>query len=105
MDYSAKEKIFLNVYLFSEQVKKSTNVVILNSLDIDIKNVTFHTAEGSSIPSKDISLNVEEETATIQFDQKLPVGRTGYLHFLFQGEINDKMKGLYRSKYTGYGVF
>ena len=83
-------------------MKVSTDVVTLNSLDIDIKNVAFHTFDGNVVPSKDISLNAAQETVTISFTEKLPVGRTGYLKFVFQGEINDKMKGLYRSKDTGY---
>lgn len=77
-------------------------MVILNSVDIEIKDVSFHTLEGKLICSKNISVDVEEETVTITFMQKLTPGRSGYLRLIFQGEINDNMKGLYRSKYTGY---
>lgn len=82
-------------------VKKSTDAVTLNSVDIDISEATFNTPDGIVVHSKDISFNTEEETVTILFSEKLPVGLSGHLHLKFQGEINDKMKGLYRSKYTG----
>lgn len=41
----------------------------------------------------------EQETVTFVFDAPLPVGNAS-LHVEFSGEINDKMKGFYRSKYT-----
>ncbi|XP_031826671.1 puromycin-sensitive aminopeptidase isoform X2 [Nomia melanderi] len=82
-------------------VKKSTDIVILNSLDIDIKNVSFHGEDGLIISTKKIDISVSEETATFVFNEKLPLGKSGHLSLQFSGEINDKMKGLYRSKYTG----
>lgn len=45
------------------------------------------------------SYNVEDETATITFPETLPLGQ-GKLTLEFVGELNDKMKGFYRSKYT-----
>lgn len=54
------------------------------------------------MPSTEIVMNPAEETVKIIFPESLSIGKIGYLHFEFQGEINDKLKGLYRSKYTGY---
>ncbi|XP_051165800.1 puromycin-sensitive aminopeptidase [Leptopilina boulardi] len=82
-------------------VKNSTNVVVLNSVDIEFKSINFHTLEGKLISSKNISVDNEEETVTIEFMEKLAPGRSGYLGIKYQGIIKDNMKGLYRSKYTG----
>ncbi|XP_011304312.1 puromycin-sensitive aminopeptidase isoform X2 [Fopius arisanus] len=83
------------------EVKNSTEKVVLNSLDIDIKKVVYKNGEGASLEAKKIEVSVENETATLLFPEKLPVGKNGRLYFDFAGEINDKMKGLYRSKHIG----
>jgi hypothetical protein len=72
----------------------------LNSCDIDIKSVIYNNDIGKSIQSKEIKLDTENETMTVTFLQNLPIGKFGVLHIVFQSEINDKLKGLYRSKYT-----
>lgn len=43
-------------------------------------------------------ISPEDETITLKFKEVLPVG-DGELFFEFSGELNDKMKGFYRSKY------
>ncbi|XP_011496000.1 PREDICTED: puromycin-sensitive aminopeptidase [Ceratosolen solmsi marchali] len=86
----------LNVFI---EVIESTDSVILNSCDIDIKSVIYNNDIDKCIKSKDIKLDAENETVTITFLQKLPVGKIGFLCIEFQSEINDKLKGLYRSKY------
>ena len=53
-----------------------------------------------SFETSDINYNKEEETVTISFPSPLPLGN-GQLSIDFTGELNDKMKGFYRSKYTG----
>lgn len=82
-------------------MNESTDTIVLNSLDIDIKNVTFKNDTGNAIVAEKIDVSVADETATLTFPEKLPVSKNGTLHFNFVGEINDKMKGLYRSKYQG----
>lgn len=86
-------------------MQEPTNKVILNSTDIDINYAAFQNKNGDIISSKDIILNQVEETATIFFHENLLIGKNGHLHFKFQGKINDKLKGLYRSKYVGCDVF
>ena len=54
----------------------------------------------SAVNSSEISYDKEEETITISFASPLPLGN-GQLFMDFTGELNDKMKGFYRSKYTG----
>ena len=59
-----------------------------------------HCFSYSAINSSAISYDKEEETVTISFPSPLPMGN-GQLSMDFTGELNDKMKGFYRSKYTG----
>ncbi|XP_043289378.1 puromycin-sensitive aminopeptidase isoform X2 [Venturia canescens] len=82
-------------------VKTSTDTIVINSLEIDIKCVTFKSSEdGKELPANKITFSVNEETVTLVFPEKLPVGRVGRLSLDFVGKIDDKMKGFYRSKYT-----
>ena len=50
--------------------------------------------------SSNISHCTEDETVAVSFPSPLPVGR-GLLSLNFIGELNDKLKGFYRCKYTG----
>nr|CAD7444227.1 unnamed protein product [Timema bartmani] len=79
------------------QVKTSTNKIILNSLDLIIKSAEL-IQNGKSIKPSDIALSVEDETITLTFSEPLAIGGASLL-FDFTGELNDKMKGFYRSKY------
>lgn len=51
-------------------------------------------------PSTDITYSSSDETVTFGFSSPLPKGR-GLLSMDFTGQLNDKLKGFYRSKYTG----
>lgn len=53
----------------------------------------------SAVDSSEISYDKDEETVTISFPSPLPVGKC-QLYLDYTGELNDKMKGFYRSKYT-----
>lgn len=52
--------------------------------------------------SSNILHSTEDETVAVSFPAPLPVGR-GLLSLNFTGELNDKLKGFYRCKYTGEG--
>lgn len=82
------------------QVESTTDTIVLNSLEIDIKSATFNGNDGKTISANKIELSASEETATLMFPETLPLGKSGYLNIDFVGDINDKMKGFYRSKYT-----
>lgn len=51
------------------------------------------------VEAKDISFCPEQETVTFEFSNVLQKGTEGALHVVFKGNLNDKMKGFYRSKY------
>ncbi|PVD38990.1 hypothetical protein C0Q70_01615 [Pomacea canaliculata] len=78
------------------EVKSSVKFIRLNCVDIDIKEATF---QGTSKVKGELSYDKDEENVTITFPSDLEVG-TGVLRLSFTGELNDKMKGFYRSKYT-----
>ncbi|EGI68003.1 PREDICTED: puromycin-sensitive aminopeptidase [Acromyrmex echinatior] len=92
--FSGTEKVHLNV-------ETSTDTIVLNCLEINIKHASFYGNDGKIIVPVQIVLSGSEETATLVFPEALPSGKSGYLNIEFMGEINDKMKGFYRSKYTG----
>ncbi|KOB73217.1 putative Aminopeptidase N [Operophtera brumata] len=76
------------------------NDIVLNCLDLEVSNVKLEYEGGTDsvcLPSE-VKLDVADETATISFAEPLSAGEAT-LHCEFTGEINDKMKGLYRSKY------
>lgn len=88
------------IFFFFIQVVESTNTVTLNSCDITIKSAVYDDGTGKTIQAKDITTDAENETASIVFPEQLPLGKSGFIRMEYKGEINDKLKGLYRSKYT-----
>ncbi|XP_030829988.1 puromycin-sensitive aminopeptidase [Strongylocentrotus purpuratus] len=82
----------------SVQVKSSVDKVVLNCLDIVIQKAVY-TTNGQETSNASIDYSKENETATLTFPSPLAVG-SGDLALEFTGELNDKMKGFYRSKYT-----
>jgi len=88
--FSANESIQVNV-------REATNWIVLNSLDIEIKEAVFVSNNQEQIATK-IDINKKNEIAIITFENELPLGN-GNLNLCFTGEINDLMKGFYRSKY------
>lgn len=86
-------------------IVNSTNEIVLNCLDLELTHVKLLYKNGGSettINPKEVRLSTAEETATIVFDKPLEEGEAT-LYCEFTGEINDKMKGLYRSKYVTPG--
>lgn len=81
----------------SVEIFEPTSQITLNAADIDISKVTIKTSS-ADFDAKNIEFSTENETATVTFEKELPVGE-GQLNFIFNGELNDKMKGFYRSKY------
>jgi len=80
------------------KVLEPTNEIILHALDLKIEEVELKECDGS-ISKPSVTLSVEDETVTLGFDKELKIGEA-FLKFVFIGELNDKMKGFYRSKYV-----
>lgn len=66
-------------------------------MDLEINNVYLLTNGGKKLYSKSISYSTEKELSFLEFDDISPQNASLYLEF--KGELNDKMKGFYRSKY------
>jgi puromycin-sensitive aminopeptidase len=58
--------------------------------------------DGATFSSTEVLYLQELEVAHFLFSKSLPVGNAT-LEMDFTGELNDKMKGFYRSKYLGNG--
>nr|XP_058942473.1 puromycin-sensitive aminopeptidase-like [Pocillopora verrucosa] len=93
------EFTFAGEEVIDVEVQQTTDKVTMNCLDIVVKSANF-SAGGSTVDSSEITYSKEDETTTISFPSSLPLGN-GQLFLDFTGELNDKMKGFYRSKYTG----
>lgn len=74
-----------------------TKEIILHALDLKIEEAELKECDGS-ISKPSITLSSEDETVTLEFDKELIIGEA-FLKFIFIGELNNKMKGFYRSKY------
>ncbi|XP_078702253.1 puromycin-sensitive aminopeptidase-like isoform X2 [Branchiostoma floridae x Branchiostoma belcheri] len=91
---------FTGKEVISVQVQKATDKVVMNSVDITIATATYRAENDTKdLATSEIQFNKENETVTLHFPSALPTG-AGELTLEFEGELNDKMKGFYRSKYT-----
>ena len=81
------------------EVSEPTSEIVLNSAELDIHYGRITLESGSSYRATGISFDEERETATISFDSPIPAG-TAQLGIDFTGELNDKLRGFYRSSYT-----
>nr|CAB3264421.1 puromycin-sensitive aminopeptidase-like [Phallusia mammillata] len=82
------------------KVSSATPKIVLNCVDISISSASFVSEGGQEIKSNSIDYEVDQEKVTVQFPNDLPIG-DGVLNMSFKGELNNKMKGFYRSKYVG----
>lgn len=80
------------------QVIETTTNITLHALDITIDSAEFH-YECEKLKPDTINYSKENETASLKFSEEIPAGAAGVLYLTFTGELNDKMKGFYRSKY------
>ena len=81
------------------EVSEQTSEVVLNSAELDIHYGRITLESGSSYRATGVSFDEDRETATISFDSPIPAG-TAQLGIDFTGELNDKLRGFYRSSYT-----
>ena len=80
------------------EVMEPTSQVQLNSIEIDIQSATLSQG-GDSHSASDISFDTKRETVTLSFAEPIPAG-TASLKLVFSGELNDKLRGFYRSQYA-----
>ncbi|NXK70346.1 PSA aminopeptidase, partial [Sylvietta virens] len=84
------------------QVKNATNQIVMNCADIDIITASYAPEGDEEVHATGFNYQNEDEKVTLSFPSTLQKG-TGTLKIDFVGELNDKMKGFYRSKYSTPG--
>ena len=80
-------------------IHEATNEIVMNADEIEIQEARLTQADGSTVTPCCIDFDKEEETVTLGFEEELSAGEAR-LHIKFTGELNDKLRGFYRSKYT-----
>ncbi|XP_015267948.1 PREDICTED: puromycin-sensitive aminopeptidase [Gekko japonicus] len=81
------------------EVGQATNQIVMNCADIDIITASYAPEGDEEIHATGFNYQNEDEKVTLSFPSTLQTGM-GTLKIDFVGELNDKMKGFYRSKYT-----
>ena len=85
------------------RVLEPTSEILLNAVEIKVQSAIL-SRNGARPPTTQISYDVSRETLTLSFGETIPVGEAD-LEIEFTGELNDKLRGFYRSEYTdGQGV-
>ena len=80
-------------------VIEPTTSITLNAIELDIRSCVLTTDGGESKSPLSTTLDEKAETATFQFAERIPAGRAS-LEIDFTGELNDRLRGFYRSRYT-----
>ena len=80
-------------------VTEETKSISLNSVDISITQATLTAQNGTTQVPIETSFNEKYETVTFKFDKDVPSGEAT-LSNVFEGTLNDQLRGFYRSQYT-----
>ena len=87
------------------QMQPGTTEIVLNCAEIDIKTAVVSWTDMDGLHTQDaagIAYDAEAETAAISIAGTPDDGLVGnqHLRMTFTGELNDKLRGFYRSQYT-----
>ncbi|ODM99382.1 Puromycin-sensitive aminopeptidase [Orchesella cincta] len=83
-------------------ITAETKEITMNAADLTVRNGVFlDNASGAKINARHVEFDTPLETVKFVFDPPLKSGSAGVLSMEFDGSINDKMKGFYRSKFQG----
>jgi puromycin-sensitive aminopeptidase len=81
-------------------VREPVSQIVLNARDLEIQEASVVSAGSKDIRTGKVSLDEESDLATIEFAETLAAG-SWKLSLRFTGIHNDKLKGFYRSSWTG----
>ncbi|KAI4316496.1 hypothetical protein L6164_024476 [Bauhinia variegata] len=83
----------------------ATSFIVLNAAELSVSDgsVSFTNRDSSKVlkPSR-VELFQEDEILVLEFTETIPLG-LGILFIQFEGTLNDRMKGFYRSTYEHNG--
>ena len=80
------------------EVLAPTSSIVVNSAEIEIQSFRLTLTDGSPAVPVSTDFDEEAETVTLEFERMLPTG-PATLDLEFTGELNDKLRGFYRSSY------
>ena len=79
-------------------ILQPTGSIILNAAELAITSCRVESSAGQALPAS-TTLDEKAETASFAFEAALPTG-PARLEIEFTGELNDRLRGFYRSRYT-----
>ncbi len=82
------------------EILEPTSRIVLNCAEIDVQSCSLRTADGAERAASGIKYDEDEETVAFDFGGELAAGEAR-LDIAFTGELNDRLRGFYRSSYTG----
>ena len=82
------------------EILEPTSRIVLNCAEIDVKSCSLSTADGGEREAGGIEYDEGEETVAFDFGGELAPG-AARLDIAFTGELNDRLRGFYRSSYAG----
>ncbi len=93
-DFTFRGRVSVDV-----EILEATSRIALNSCEILVQSCSLTLADGGVLAPRDTAFDEKEEKVTFEFDSRLPTG-TAQLDIEFTGELNDRLRGFYRSLYT-----
>ena len=81
------------------ELTEPTPEITLNCVEIAVQACRLTLADGAPVAARDVAFDEDEETVTFRFDSPATTG-PARLDIEFTGELNDKLRGFYRSRYT-----
>ena len=81
------------------EVLTPTSSIVMHCAEIEVSSATLVVDGGSTLVPESIDYDADLETVTFSFGEELQAGR-GSLAMVFTGELNDRLRGFYRSRYT-----
>lgn len=89
----------INSLNFHSQISQAVEKITLSSVDLQIQKASVKSDDGVVYESIETIYLPELEVVNLLFKSPLPISSKATLELEFIGELNDKMKGFYRSKY------
>ena len=79
------------------EILEAISSITMNSIEIEVQSCAI-TFSGNRLAAQNISYDEEHETVTFDFGSSLSEGPAS-LDMAFTGDLNDKLRGFYRSQY------
>ncbi len=81
------------------EVLAPTSAIVMHCAEIEVASASLALDGGPTLAPESIEYDSDRETVTLAFGEELPAG-PAQLSMSFTGELNDRLRGFYRSRYT-----